>query len=133
MRRMILIAHATKKKDLAAWIRSKRRDLFSVELFATRSTGEVIRSETGMPVNLLPDGPFGGDELLAGMIEEGLVDLVVFLWDCRSPQPHEIDVDRLVRLAYDYDIPTALNPWTADYFFSLLHDKKPRRQRKIAI
>lgn len=67
------------------------------------------------------------------MIEDGIVDMVIFFWDPRSPQPHEVDVDRLVRLAYDYDIPTALNPWTADFFFSSLLAKKASRQRKIAI
>lgn len=126
MRRMILIAHDTKKADMAAWLRSKRRDLYRVELFATRSTGEAVRSKTGMPVSLFPDGPQGGDELVTEMIEGGLVDLVVFLWDPRSPQPHEIDVERLVRLAHDYDVPTALNCWTADYFFTALKKRNPR-------
>lgn len=118
MRRMILVAHDTKKKDMVEWVRSRRQELSCVALFATRPTGEEIRSKTGMRVNLLPDGSLGGDEVVAGMIEEGLVELVVFLWDSRAPQPREIDVDRLVRLAYDHDVPTALNPWTADYFLS---------------
>jgi methylglyoxal synthase len=133
MLRIVLIAHDAKKKDMVEWLRSRRKELSSVELFATRATGEEILSKTGMQAYLLPDGPDGGDELVAGMVEEGLVDLVIFFWDPRSLQPHEVDANRLLRLAYVYDVPTALNPWTADFFFSSLQAKAASRQRKIAI
>jgi methylglyoxal synthase len=133
MRRVILIAHDAKKKDMVEWLRSRRKELSSVELFATRATGEEIRSRTGMPTFLLPDGPDGGDDLVALMVEEGLVDLVIFFWDPRSLRPHEVDAHRLLRLACVHDVPTALNPWTADYFFSSLRTKEASRRRKIAM
>ena len=117
MRRMILIAHESKLNDMIEWVRSRRRELSEVEIHATRSTGEKVAEVTGLPVKLLPDG---GDDAVREMIENGLVDMVLFLWHPRSPQPHEIDVEALLRLTYLHDVPTALNTWTADFFFSSL-------------
>jgi methylglyoxal synthase len=133
MPRIVVITHDAKKKDLVEWLASRRNELSSVELFATRATGEEILVKTGMQAYPLPDGPDGGDELVTRMVEEGLVDLVIFFWDPRSPQPHDVDVDRLLRLAYVYEVPTALNPWSADFFLSSLRRKEASRHRRIAI
>lgn len=126
MRRIVLIAHDAKKEDMLEWLLASREDLVDMELVTTRSTGEEVVAKAGLPATLLPGGPEAGDETVRGMIEEGLVDLVVFFWDPRSPQPREVDVDRLFRLAVVHDVPTALNPWTADFFLSELHGGRRR-------
>ena len=52
------------------------------------------------------------------MIVEGSVDIVIFLWDPLTTQPHDVDVKALLRLAVLYDLPIACNRHTADLLIS---------------
>jgi methylglyoxal synthase len=116
--RIVLIAHDAKKADLLQWARFNRDPLSRHELVATRSTGELVRKSTGLDVALLKHGPEGGDAQVGAMIAEGRVDMMVFLWDPLSQQPHDVDVKALLRLAVLYDVPTACNHNTADFLIS---------------
>lgn len=118
MKRIVLIAHDSRKTDMIEWARYNRDSLASKDLYATRSTGEAIVREVGLPVNLLLHGPHGGDAQVGAMLAEGKVDLLVFLWDPLTPQPHDVDVKALLRLAVLHDVPTACNRRTADFLIS---------------
>lgn len=52
------------------------------------------------------------------MLAEGKVDQLVFLWDLLTPQPHDVDVKALLRLAVLHDVPTACNRRPADFLIS---------------
>ena len=118
MMRVVLIAHDSKKKDLLEWARYNRETLASTELFATRSTGDEVARSVGLEINLLMHGPAGGDAQVGAMIAERRVDALVFMWDPLTPQPHDVDVKALLRLAVLHDVPTACNRRTADFLIS---------------
>ena len=123
-KRIAVIAHDSKKKSLVEWAAYNRGSLNGFEIWATESTGKMILKETGLPVNLLLSGPLGGDAQVGAMIAEGRVDIVIFFWDPLTPQPHDVDVKALLRLAVLHDIPIACNRSTADFLISspLLRD-----------
>ena len=116
--RIVVIAHDAKKKSLVEWIAYNKGSLKEFKISATESTGIMVQKETGLPVNLLLSGPLGGDAQVGAMIAEGKVDVIIFFWDPLSPQPHDVDVKALLRLAVVHDVPIACNRSTADFLIS---------------
>jgi methylglyoxal synthase len=134
MKRIVLIAHDTKKKDMLEWAHYNRGTLSSMELFATHSTGSEVARSVGLEVRLLMHGPSGGDAQVGAMIAERRVDALVFMWDPLTPQPHDVDVKALLRLAVLHDIPTACNRRTADFLISspLFQEARPHAEPAAA-
>ncbi|HZX61710.1 MAG TPA: methylglyoxal synthase [Bacteroidales bacterium] len=138
-KRIALVAHDNRKKDLAEWVEFNYRTLLGHQLICTGTTGrmveETIRNmlekgeEFETPIILLKSGPLGGDQQLGSMIADGLIDMMIFFWDPMQPQPHDVDVKALLRITVVYNIPTACNRSTADFMISshLLREKyEPR-------
>jgi methylglyoxal synthase len=116
--RIVLVAHDAKKKSLAEWVKYNKGILKDLEIWATESTGKIIMEEVNLPVNLLLSGSLGGDAQVGAMAAEGRVDIIIFFWDPLTPQPHDVDVKALLRLAVLYDVPIACNRSTADFIIS---------------
>ena len=129
-KRIALVAHDNRKKDLVEWIEWNHKALLQHKIVCTGTTGrlveEAIRKKLEEEGNTSPDfniyklksGPLGGDQQLGAMIAEGEIDFVIFLWDPMQPHPHDVDVKALLRIAVVYNIPIACNRATADFMIS---------------
>ena len=117
-KRIALIAHDNRKADLLEWVRYNRGTLSAHELCGTGTTGGLIAQELGLDVRRFKSGPLGGDQQVGAGIAEGTIDVVIFFWDPLMPQPHDVDVKALLRIAVAYNVPIACNRTTADFLLS---------------
>lgn len=139
-----LVAHDGRKKELLEWVEFNQALLSKHNLFATGTTGKLIKNlaihtkmdadphyagQASHPfedkVTCLLSGPLGGDQQIGAMIAEGKIDLLIFFCDNLIVQGHQNDVSALTRLASLYNIGFATNRTTADMLLTstLLNDE----------
>ena len=118
--RIALIAHDKKKDDMIALATEYRGFLIDCTLAATGTTGGRLINEVGLSVERKHSGPVGGDLQIGSMLVDGLIDCVIFLRDPMTPQPHEPDINALVRACDVHNIPCATNVSTARLVLSQL-------------
>ena len=113
-----LIAHNGKKDHIVALATEFAPLLKQHTLMATGTTGGRLQDEVGLDVERLLSGPLGGDLQIGARLSTGLVDLVIFLRDPMTSQPHEPDINALVRACDVHDVPCATNVATARVLLS---------------
>jgi len=127
IKNIALVAHDNRKKDLIEWIEWNYTSIIEHKLICTGTTGKMVeqtlkkkleKEDMDLNITKLKSGPLGGDQQMGAMIAEGKVDVIIFLWDPMQPQPHDVDVKALLRIAVLYNIPTACNRATADFLIS---------------
>ncbi len=111
--KIALIAHDKKKNEIIEVAKKYRDVLAKHELYATGTTGTMIMGETRLDIFRLKSGPLGGDQQIGAMLANGELDLVIFLRDPLTAQPHEPDVSALLRLCDVQRIPLATNATSA--------------------
>ena len=111
--KIALIAHDKKKSDIIEIAKTYKDVLAGHELYATGTTGTLIMGETGLPIHRMKSGPLGGDQQIGAMLANGELDLIIFLRDPLTAQPHEPDVSALLRLGDVQKIPLATNSSSA--------------------
>ena len=79
------------------------------DLCATGTTGLRINEATNLTIHRFLSGPLGGDQQIGSRIAYDKIDLVIFLRDPLTAQPHEPDVSALLRLCDVHNIPLATN------------------------
>ncbi|CAG2143593.1 methylglyoxal synthase [Cupriavidus plantarum] len=103
-----------------AFAERHRAFLSQCELLATGTTGGRIADETGLSVTRMLSGPWGGDLQIGAQLAEGRVTAVIFLRDPMTPQPHEPDINALVRACDVHNVPCATNLATAELVLAQL-------------
>jgi methylglyoxal synthase len=104
-----LIAHDAKKVDMVIFSKEEKERITQCDLIATGSTSEIITEKTGLQVKRMLHGPEGGDLQIGGLVASGEVDLVIFLRDPLTAQPHDPDISALLRVCDVHNIPLATN------------------------
>lgn len=112
--KIALIAHDEKKPQMIQLVTAYEEILKHYELYATGTTGKKIMESTDLEVSRFNSGPLGGDQQIGALISVNKIDLVIFLRDPLTAQPHEPDVNALIRLADVYNVPLATNLGTAE-------------------
>lgn len=116
-----LIAHDSRKRDMIGWVEHNVTTLLKNKLVCTGTTGGLIENvlknhvkEDDLDIVKMRSGPMGGDAQIASLVVEGKIDLCVFLIDDLSANPHEADIQMLLRQCRIHNIPVACNRHSAD-------------------
>jgi len=123
--RLALIAHDGKKDEMVMLATEFADFLGGCELIATGTTGTRLAAEVGLTVERMLSGPLGGDLQIGARLAVGLVDAVVFLRDPMTPQPHEPDINALVRACDVHDVACATNLSSARLMLNSLRAAVP--------
>jgi methylglyoxal synthase len=118
--RIALIAHDKKKDDMIKLAGAYKEYLSGCVLCATGTTGGRLIDEVGLTVTRMHSGPVGGDLQIGAQLVNGEIDVVIFLRDPMTPQPHEPDINALVRACDVHNVPCATNVATAHLVLSRL-------------
>jgi methylglyoxal synthase len=142
-KKIALVAHDNKKRDLVEWAKYNRVLLAHHDVYATGTTGDILEHELGFTVTKLQSGPLGGDQQIGAKISDNEIDFLIFFWDPLEPMPHDPDVKALLRMAVVWNIPIACNRASADFMISsplmdgeydrLVPDYESYRNRKLAV
>jgi len=122
--KIALVAHDKKKNEIINIAKLHRETLAQHELYATGTTGTLIMGETGLSINRMKSGPLGGDQQIGSMIANNELDLLIFLRDPLTAQPHEPDVSALLRLCDVQNIPLATNRKSAEILLNYLKENQ---------
>ena len=107
--KIALIAHNQKKPDMIALCIRYKDVLEGHELYATGTTGKLVANATNLKI-----------KCMKSMIADSDLDLIIFLRDPLTAQPHEPDVNALLRLCDVTNTPLATNLSSAEIMLSAL-------------
>lgn len=123
-----LVAHDRRKSDMVDWAMYNAKVLSKHKMVCTGTTGKLISTafiEKDIQADIIcvSSGPFGGDAEIAAMVVKKEINLAIFLIDDLNPQPHDADIQMLLRQCRIHNVPIACNRYSADLMItSLLWD-----------
>jgi len=108
-----LIAHDKKKELIANFCIAYKFILQKHTLYATGTTGSIIMEASGLYVHRFSPGILGEQQIIA-RVAYNEIDLVIYLRDPASAQSSESDINSLLTLCDENNIPFATNIATAE-------------------
>ena len=121
--KLALIAHDGKKDAMVALAADFLPLLRRCTLMATGTTGTRLAAAHGLTIERMLSGPMGGDLQIGARLAVGDLDGVIFLRDPMTPQPHEPDINALVRACDVHDVVCATNPASARHVLRALAEE----------
>jgi len=115
-----LIAHDKKKDAMVKFVVRHEQVLMMHDIYTTGTTGRRIEDVSGLKVSKLLSGPLGGDQQIGSLVATDKIDLVVFLRDPLTAQPHEPDVQALLRICDVNGVPLATNITSAELLLEIM-------------
>jgi len=117
--KIALVAHDNRKADMVEWAVFNAEMLSKHQLICTGTTGSLIQKafeEKGISADItcMNSGPMGGDAEIAALVVRKQINLAVFLIDDLNAQPHEADIQMLLRQCRVHNVPIACNRYSAD-------------------
>jgi methylglyoxal synthase len=114
-----LVAHDRRKADMVEWALHNAGFLSRHHLVCTGTTGGLIaqafvQKGVGVEITCMHSGPLGGDAEIAAMVVRKQINLAIFLIDDLNSQPHEADIQMLLRQCRVHNVPIACNRYSAD-------------------
>lgn len=122
--RIALIAHDKMKDAMVKFAVRNESILKAHKLFSTGTTGKRVMDVTGLEIERKLSGPIGGDQQIGAMVAEDVIDLIIFLRDPLSAQPHEPDVQALLRICDVHGVPLATNITSASMLLESMHENE---------
>ncbi len=122
MKTIALIAHDRKKESMLSFVRQHQDLLSKHTLLATATTGRLIKENIGLPITAYLSGPLGGDLQIGSRIASQEVDMVIFLRDPLTAQPHEPDINALLRVCDVHNVPVATNEACGHLLLSTINE-----------
>ncbi|MBI9013352.1 MAG: methylglyoxal synthase [Clostridiales bacterium] len=123
--KIALIAHDNKKPKMIQFVKNHRDILIEHNLCATGTTGKKITEATGLEVERFLSGPIGGDQQIGARVALDEIDIVIFLRDPLTAQPHEPDVLALLRVCDVHQVPLATNVTSAEILlYGMIHKEE---------
>ncbi|MEH1794124.1 FHA domain-containing protein [Nostoc sp.] len=114
-RNIVLIAHESKKSELAEFV-SQHQEFFSQSFTITwPSVSEVLHQQAGITISQQTPAPIsGGYQTIASLVGAGEILAVIFLRDLLQPQPGQANEEALLRLCTINQVFLATNLPTAE-------------------
>ncbi|MEK5644045.1 MULTISPECIES: methylglyoxal synthase [Paenibacillus] len=120
MLKIAFIAHDRKKDEMVNFVTAYEHVFEGHQLYSTGTTGQRIMEGTNLKIHRFMSGPLGGDQQIGALVAENEMDLIIFLRDPLMAQPHEPDINALLRLSDVQGIPLATNIATAEILVKAL-------------
>ncbi len=112
--KIAIIADDTKKELMCQFCTAYCGILSKHELSATGVTARYISDYTGLEVESLMSGEYGGEQQIASRVAYGEVDILIDFIGTRTDRLNAPNFVELIKLCGQYNVPVALNIGTAE-------------------
>jgi methylglyoxal synthase len=109
-----IIAHDNKKELMAQFCIAYYNILKNHRLCATVTTGNYVADATGLRIEKMLMGDYGGEQQMASRISYNEIDCLLYFRDASQSNNYNEDAMNILRLCDVHNIPVATNIATAE-------------------